>query len=348
MKTRMVRGSAVMTATLAISPTLAMAASPGAGSPPRNATLEARLKAVIAPVAGTFGISVEHVERGESAAVNADERFQMASVFKVPVLIELFNQARAGRVSLDTRVEWADPQRFFGSGILNGLRPGLNPTLHDLAFLMITLSDNAATDILCQTVGFDNVNARLKTLGATHTSVTLGTRDLILWAAGLRGPQYARLKRGDDLEAAAPLAERQSGQRSFLTECPNCTTPADMTLVFEKLIKGEAADPDSTREMLAILGRQQFNQRLPRLLPDGVNVAHKTGSLGFPVWVINDAGIVDLPDGGHVIVSVFSHGPAGVELSDDASKRATTAAETTIAEIARTVWDFYTTASAAR
>src|SRR3954465_8497724 len=96
-------------ATLAFSPALARAAPPVARSTAgRNAALEERLKAVVAPVAGTFGISVEHVERGESASVNADERFQMASVFKVPVLIELFNQAKAGRLSLDKRGDWRE------------------------------------------------------------------------------------------------------------------------------------------------------------------------------------------------------------------------------------------------
>ena len=324
----------------------AAVSSPQDAPPPaaarRNADLEERIRAVLAPAAGVYGVSVKHVERNERADWNPDQRFQMASVFKVPILIELFDQARSGRVSLDQRVEWRQPERYFGSGVLTYLQPGLRPTVHDLAVLMITLSDNAATDMLCDLLGIANVNARLRALGASHTSIEGGTRDLILWAVGLRGEQYRGLKRGDKLLESASEQERKATQRWFLEQCPNCTTPADMTSIFEKLLKGEAGDPQSTEEMLRILSRQQFNQRLPRWLPEGVRADHKTGSLGAPVWVINDAGILYLPGGQHVIVSAFGRGVEGQELSPAARKLSTAAAEAAIADVARTVWDYYT------
>ena len=94
-----------------------------------NAELERRLKAAVAPSGGVYGISVRHVEKGEGASLNSNERFQMASVFKIPILIELFHQVAEGKVSLDERVEWKDRERYFGSGVLTALRAGLQPAI---------------------------------------------------------------------------------------------------------------------------------------------------------------------------------------------------------------------------
>ena len=119
----------------------------------RNLELEKRLKAALAGSAGDWGVSVKHVERNEVAGINSDQEFQMASVFKIPVLVELFYQVSEGKISLDERVEWTNPERYFGSGVLVSLTPGLRPTIGDLATLMIIISDNAATDYLGARLG---------------------------------------------------------------------------------------------------------------------------------------------------------------------------------------------------
>ncbi len=313
----------------------------------RNADLEQRLKAVVAKSSGVWGISVKHIERNEFAGINAAEKFQMASVFKVPVLVELFNQVKEGKLSLEERVEWKDAPLYFGSGILVNLDAGLKPTIRDLATLMITLSDNAATDMLCSRLGFANITARMRALGLTKTSVDGGTRELILLALGLRGDAYRNLTRESlravDWEKNAEAIERN--RKLFLEECPNCTTPGEMTLLFEKIATGQAADKPATDQMLRILSQQQFNQRLPRWLPANVRADHKTGTLNAPVWVVNDAGIIYLPSGQRVIVSVFSHGTEQ-SLGPAELKASVSNAEDRIGEIAKAVYDFYTAAPA--
>ncbi len=309
----------------------------------RNAELEGRLKAALAKSSGVWGVSVKHVERNEVAGINTDQRFQMASVFKIPVLVELYQQARAGKISLDARVEWKEPEKYFGSGILVTLDKGLQPTVRDLATLMIIVSDNAATDMLCDRLGVANITARLRALGLQQTSVDGCTRTLILQALGLRGAAYENLT----LEGLQKIAwdkiadEVRTNRKQFLEECPNCTTPAEMTLLIEKIVKGEAADADATKEMLLILSRQQFNQRLPRWLPYGVRSEHKTGTLTAPVWVVNDAGVINLPGGEHVIVSVFSRGTE-TDLGAAGNKVAIANAEDRIGEIGKLVFDYYT------
>lgn len=308
----------------------------------RNTRLEQALRESLARSPGIWGVSVKHIERQELVEIRGEERFQMASVFKVPVLLELLHQVREGKLSLEERVEWTAPERYFGSGILVTLAPGLRPTIRDLATLMMIVSDNAATDILCHRLGFDRINARLRSLGLSKTAVDMGTRDLILHALGLpeekyRGMTVDELRRFD---WAAHETQVRRNQQQFLRECPNCSTPAEMTLLLEKIVTGQALDPEGTQALLDILFLQQFNQRLPRWIPYGVRFAHKTGTLTAPVWVVNDAGVLFLPNQQRVVVTVFSRGE-DLGLSDGERKAAIAAAEDQIAEIGRMVFQFY-------
>ena len=318
--------------------------APACPSPPSTQppTLDQRIRAVVAKAHGVWGVSVRHVERHESAGVRENDRFLMASVFKVPILVELFHQVSRGKIALDERVEWKDPGRYFGSGVLQAMRPGLNPTIHDLATLMIIVSDNAATDQLLARVGKANVNARLRALGLTKTSVDAGTREHTLEAFGLRGPKYKDFTPADvaGFDFQAHEAEIERNQRQALRDRHNCSTPSEMSQLFEKIVSGLAGDSVGTNDMLGILSKQQFNQRLPRLLPVGIRVAHKTGTVTNPVWVVNDAGIIYLPNGEHVVVTAFSH---GTDMNQDEVqlKKAFNDAEDTIAEIGKTVFDYY-------
>jgi len=308
----------------------------------RAARLEQRLQAILAKSSGVWGISLRYVERNEFAEINAEQRFQMASVFKIPVLVELYNQVKEGKISLDERVEWRDAQLYFGSGILVNLDSGLRPSIRDLATLMVIVSDNAATDQLCRRLGFDRINARMRQLGLEHTRVDVGTRDLILRALGLTSEQYRDLsvEQLRKLDRGKLGSEIKENQKRFVDECPNCGTPGEMTMLLEKLLAGQAADKDSTREMLKILSNQQFNERLPRWLPYDVRVDHKTGTLLEPVWVVNDAGIIYLPGDKHVVISVFSRG-SELGFTPAQTKIAISGAEDRIAEIGKLVFDYY-------
>ena len=340
----MMKGIALLACLLALT---AAAPSRPAPAPTRAAALEQRLHAIVAKSHGVWGISVRHVERHESAGIRENERFPMASVFKVPILAALFHQVSQGKIALDERVEWKDPGRYFGSGVLQAMQPGLNPTIHDLATFMIIVSDNAATDQLLARVGKTNVNARLRALGITGMSVDAGTREHTLEAFGLRDPKYKDFTPADiaKFDFQAHEAEIVRNQKLALRDCHNCSTPSAMSQLFEKIVSGQAGDEVATKDMLGILAKQQFNQRLPRLLPAGIRVAHKTGTVTNPVWVVNDAGIIYLPNGEHVVVTAFSHG-TDMNLDEVPLKQAINDAEDTIAEIGKSVFDYYAVGAA--
>jgi beta-lactamase class A len=315
----------------------------------KNTALEYRLKTALAKTSGIWGVGVKHIERNEFTGINPDERFQMASVFKVPVLVELFHQVKEGKISLDERLEWHDAQLYFGSGILVTLDPGLRPTVRDLATLMIIVSDNAATDILCKRLGFDQINARMRALGLVKTSVDVGTRDLILQALGLPGEAYRNLTTEalEKLDRKKISAEVQHNQEEFLRKCPNCGTPREITSLMEKLVTGQLTDKEPTAQMLRMLSQQQFNERLPRWLSYDVRVDHKTGTLLAPVWVTNDAGIIYLPNRERLIICVFSRGTETGQ-SEAQIKAAISNAEGVIGEIGKIAFDYYTSMEASK
>ncbi len=305
--------------------------------------LQSRLRDIVAKSPDTWGVSVRHMERHETAGIREDERFLMASVFKVPILVELFRQVSDGKVSLDDRVELKSPEIYFGSGVLSLMRPGLNPTIHDLATLMITVSDNAATDLLLARVGKENVTARMRALGLTKTAVETTTREHTLQAFGLRDEKYKDFTPADvaKFDFNANEAEIVRNQRLALRECHNCSPPSEMSRLLEMIAAGRAGDAAATKDMVGILAKQQFNQRLPLLLPLGTRFAHKTGTVVNPIVVVNDAGILFLPNGEHVVVTAFSKG-TGINLDETRLKASMNAAEDVIAQIGKAVFDYYT------
>ena len=142
-------------------------------------SLRDKLLACITDDSIEFGVAVQHIESGEETLINADAVFPTASVFKIPVLIELYKQVGEEKLGLDDLIRVTGYSKISGSGVLKELHSGLEVTIHDLATLMIIVSDNTATDLLLDLVGMDNVNQTLREIGLTQTKVAMSTRDLI-------------------------------------------------------------------------------------------------------------------------------------------------------------------------
>jgi beta-lactamase class A len=201
------------------------------------------------------------VIRGEKAApnhlvsINPEQAFPAASLAKIPILIEVARQVAAGYLAWEERYAVPQEARLPGAGVLADLAPDLRLTLHDLAHLMITISDNTAANVLLDIVGMDAVNAAMRDLGLTSTRLERRFMD---------------------------FAARQAGR-------DNWTTPADMSLALAHLC-GEALP--YAKEMLAILLRQNDRTILPAYWSEDILFAHKTGGLE---GIIHDAGILYPP-----------------------------------------------------
>jgi len=299
--------------------------------PARLGRLESRLRELADAFPGVIGVSARDIKTGEEISINGDRLFPMASVYKIPIMVEVFRQIEAKKFSLGDRIEVGDEQRTLGSGVLTLLSNGLRPTIKDLITLMIVLSDNEATDILLKKVGAENVTAAMRSMGLNNIRVDRTTFELIrdflaFMDENARGKTYKEII-AMSRTRQAPSEKQAEAEREFAKVMKDVSSPRDMALLLEKIYKGEAAGKESRQMMMTILGQQMFNQRLPRYLPESSRMAHKTGTIGSTT---NDAGVMFVR-GNPIAIAVFT-----------VDKRvARGEVEEQMGRLARVVYDFF-------
>jgi len=208
---------------------------------------------------------------GYRVGYNAGAAMPAASTIKVPVMVEVFRQLEEGRFDLDRRVTLLASDKDYGSGDLCDAPVGGTYSIDDLLAKMIDVSDNTATNMLIRLVGLHNINREMADLGLQHTR--------------LEG--YVRTD---------TWSVRQALESS----------PADMVHLLAMMAKRELVDDWSSNEMISILEDDQINTLLPEPLPEGIAIAHKTGSF---FDTLNDVGIV-YGDAPYVIAVMTTHLPS--------------------------------------
>lgn len=293
--------------------------------------LRARLQELVNAFPGTMGVAVRDIATGQQISINGDRQFSMASAYKIPILVEVFRQAEAGKFSLEDRVELTADDRTLGSGVLTLMATGLKPTIRDLALLMMILSDNQATDILLTKVGAENVTATMRKLGLNNIRVDRTTFELIRDYLALMDESAAsktkqQLMNRPQLNTSSPERVAKA-DAEFARIMKDVASPDDMAKLLDLIVKGKAASEDSCRQMMTIMNRQQFNHRLPRYLPEGTGFAHKTGTIGSTT---NDAGVMFIR-GNPIALVVFT--------VDKRTSRGEV--EEQMGRLARVVYDFF-------
>jgi beta-lactamase class A len=218
-------------------------------------------------VDGIVGVTIIDLATDESFSVHGDVVFTQASAIKLPILVELFRQVEAGEHDLEEIIALQPSDITPGSGVLQQLTAGsVSMTLRDVATLMITVSDNTATNMIIDRVGMENVNATMARLGLSHTKLQRKMMDTEAW-----------------------LADRE-----------NLSTPNEQARLLVKLHRGEVLSDASREELLRILSIPK-SSRIRAQLPPGTRVAHKTGSVP---GVVVDVGIVYLEDRPFVVAAM--------------------------------------------
>ena len=272
-------------------------------SPPNG--LDKKIKELIrASGAETVAVSYYDLATGAELSINPETSFHAASTMKVPVMMEIFRQAAAGKISLDRRIPIKNDFASIVDGSHYALTPesdsdqslytrvGQTETIRELIRLMITVSSNLATNILIERVTPERVMDLMHTIGANNIRVLRGVEDGKAFQQGLN----------------------------------NTTTARDLMIILRRIAERRAVSAKASDEMIKIMLDQKFNEGIPAGLPPGVRVSHKTGSI---TKVNHDAAIVYPPGGKPYVLVVLERGIEDEKL-----------AHKLIADISRVVYEY--------
>ena len=262
-------------------------------------------------------LHVLDLDTGAEVAIHPDRAVVLASVFKIFVALEFYAQVAAGRLDPAERLDLNPAELTAGPTGVSSFSDPVRMSLRDLARQMMSVSDNAATDLLLARVGRDRINARLHACGCLETVVECDLATMFdEMAIEIGFADYAELAAaragGLGADALARSNDRALVDRAtaFDPTRTNRSTPRDMTRLLRAAWRDEAATPDACAALREVMA-QQVSTRLGRNLPDGATIAAKTGSLTGRVR--NEAGVITHADGRAFAVAVFTRAHAPFE-----------------------------------
>ena len=198
---------------------------------------------------GVVGFTVVNLETGERLSRRGDEPFPTASLIKVPIAVALMEQVATGQLSLDDRITVLRIEKVPGAGILQFLHDGAEITIRDAAWLMLTLSDNTATNLLLSRIEIRRVWDAMEKRGLPRTKV--------------HSKVFLRLA------SVAPDSSVKYGL--------GVSTPSEMARLFTMLADGKAVSPAADSVIMDMLDHNEDGQLLQRY-NDGIRAPHKTGA----------------------------------------------------------------------
>jgi beta-lactamase class A len=197
----------------------------------KQTALDQRVRAEIAQFKGNVSVFAKNLDTGMVYELGGDDRVPTASTIKIAIMVEAFARVAEGKAKWTDELILTKEKKVGGSGILPDFADGLHLTFRDGVMLMMTLSDNTATNLVIDVLTADAVNARMESLGLKET----------------------RLMRrvfggGESIEG-----KKEENKRFGLGR----TTPHEMVTLLEKLERGEVISPAASKEMLELMKREQ-------------------------------------------------------------------------------------------
>lgn len=275
-------------------------------SPPRTYSnwFDEQIAQLASAERGRIGVAAVDLVTGRSVGILSDQPFPMASTSKVAIAATFLEMVDSGRYTLNDQFPLMVPvpSRKYSSSVAP-VRPGSYISAAGLIDLSLTRSDNQATDALLAAVGGPGaVNDWLRRAGISGIRID---RDI------------ATLVRDDgEHNPATTIDPRDS------------STPQAMVRLLTGLYQGRWLSQQSRAVLLGTMQRCVTGKhRIPGLLPEGVRIAHKTGTLSNTA---SDIGIIESPDGHAIALAIYVTGQGGKPNRD-----------ARIAELARTIYDGY-------
>lgn len=227
--------------------------NPGSGQvlAPELSVLKKKMDRVAVGFGGRLGYHVIDLKSGARFGFRDEERYPSASTIKTVVMIELFNQVEAGKMSFEDQLDVPPVGKRNPSMWTAHLLEGSQVNLDGLNTLMMNVSDNTATVMLSQHLGIENIERRMLDWGFTDTACTIRT-------AGTN----QRLER---------LYETFKNM--------GVTSPHEMATILQMIHAGKAASPAACEKMIRIMSSQYWDDFIDWSVPNDVVIASKVGAL---------------------------------------------------------------------
>ena len=207
---------------------------------------------------GEIGFYCKNLTTGEQLGYRERELFESASVIKLPIYAVLMKLRHEGALDFSETLLCREEDKLPSCGALQYFTGQVRVDIRTLCGLMISLSDNTATNLLIRRFGLEALNEQFRGIGLERSHL-----ERLLF----------------DGEASARGLE-------------NRIVPAEMGALLEQIARRSFVSPEISEEMENLLRRQQVKHKIPGYLPRGVAVAHKTGE---DAGISNDVGIVFAP-----------------------------------------------------
>jgi beta-lactamase class A len=290
-----------------LGPSLVHAQAPSPPPEQRDVTMQNVMDSYARHHKGKVALYAKDVRTGKTVTIDPDVPVNTASVIKVAIMLEAMYQVKEGRASFDDVIQLRKEDQVSGSGVLQLFRPPAQVNLETALALMITQSDNTATNLVLAHIGRENVNRRLRGLGFT---LTTSIRPI------------SRPTEGDQSPELKPFGIGRTSAR-------------EMGRILESIDRCDLGDAKLCAWMVDTMEHQFWRNCIPHYLEDAdttevaSHVANKTGSLDH---VRNDVGIVYTKTG-PIVISAFTYENA------DASWTPENEAELLIARMAKSIVD---------
>lgn len=268
--------------------------------------LRNQLQQIISSKNATVGVSIKNIEDKDTLSINGNLKMPMMSVFKFHIALAVLHKVDEGKLNLTQEIfvkkkdlkedTWSPMKEDYPEG-------NVNLTLDKILRYTVSHSDNNGCDILIKLVG-----------GTKYIQKFIneqGIKDFVI-------------KVNED--------QMKTWKNLYI----NTTTPLATTELLEKFFKGKVLKEETTKYLYQIMVETSRGLTWMKAgLPEGTELAHRTGISGTNDAnlrvAMNDIGIVKLPNGKHLIVSVY--------LKDITEKKEDT--EKIVADITKAVWNYF-------
>ncbi|WP_051483922.1 serine hydrolase [Clostridium bornimense] len=242
--------------------------------------LQASIKNIVTKnfsnITSNYSLAFKDLSQKSTLSINSEKTIS-ASTIKIYIMIETFNQIKSGNINLDDTVILEESMKTDGSGMLSSKATGEKFTINELITLMMIKSDNTAANILIDKIGMESINNCIKNLGCKDTELNRKMMDATAIEKGVE----------------------------------NYTSVDDLCLTLEKLYNKQCIDEYYDNLMLDIMKKNENHTKIPKLLPDTLSIANKSGEY---TGVENDAAIITTDKGAYVLCITTSNGGSGSQI----------------------------------